>query len=916
MVKVNFNVWGKERIIESTPSTLGADSSALRFANPVGFLDIEEPYGTTADKNTYVIIHGFQNQGGNEKIDTGGNQNNQFIPETWMSERAKALREREPDANIILVDWEDGAKPPLGLNIYNEAATNTREVGEQLAQYLKARNLDPNKIELMGHSLGAHVSGFAGAKYKEMTGKELNRITGLDPAGPKFETRNTGNARTVIVQGAFPGTFTTVPVLEKEPVPPSDRLDPDDAKRVVVLHTSSFLGNKLLLGDLDFFINPNNFLQQPGIGPIVGAFGANHGYANELYTQLIKGNVFPQSDGSNFNYSRLKSPETGRIDVDTTKVLFEGSTSGTFDNGENKKILGDPFDGDSESYVQFDGRGSDGQEFNDDQEFSRAKGISTASDIPFSLGNLTYRNGLTVFGSEPEGDFPLNVTLSLTNPVPNTQTFNFPFNLTVTENTGDPVKDADILRFSDSGISQQIIKFPGSTAISGYKLELVGFSTDDGKTKLGRFNTPEQRLSDALLIGKIKPVSIFEEVAKGTISAVGEAVKGTISAVREAVKGTISAVGEAGAAAGEAAGEAVKGTISAVEQAKAAVGEVVKGTISAVEQAKAAVGEAGAAAGEAAGEAVKGTISAVEQAKAAVGDAAKGTTQTVVKLPEQIGNKIGNTLGDFNGRVANFSQGFLDGFSANVSSVLFPPPRVAQNLQASAEQNSTFQITESVMAQYPGGLLGTENNDRIIGSSVTDVVLASRGADTLEGAAGGDYLLGGKGDDRILGEDANDILNGNKGNDFVSGGVGDDLLRGGKGNDQIFGDNGEDILIGERGTDRLTGGSGSDIFILRTDTGTEETNPATADWLIDFNASEGDIIGINGGVPIDILTFTPADVNQDGIADTIIQYTETSQIFGVYTNIFGVVINTPPDIVKSSSLTIPLNDPITQIGML
>jgi Ca2+-binding RTX toxin-like protein len=815
MVNVNFNIWGKDRIIESTPSTLGADSSALRFANPVGLLDIEEPYGTTADKNTYVIIHGFQNQGGNEKIDTGGNQNNQFIPETWMSERAKALREREPDANIILVDWEDGAKPALGLNIYNEAATNTREVGDQLAQYLKARNLDPNKIELMGHSLGAHVSGFAGAKYKEIAGKELNRITGLDPAGPNFETRETGNFRTVIVQGALPNTSTTVQIPEREPAPPSDRLDPDDAKRVVVLHTSSFLGNELLLGDLDFFVNPNNFLQQPGIGPIVGAFGANHGYANELYTQLIKGNVFPQSDGSSFNYSRLKSPETGRIDVDTTKVFFEGSTSGTFGSGGNKKTLGTPASGDSESYVRFDGRESDGNEFSDDQEFSRAKGISTASDIPFSLGNLTYRNGITVGGSEPKGDFPLDVTLSLTNPVPSAQTFNFSFNLTTTVNTtGDPVKDGDILRFSDSGISQEIIKFPGSTGVSGYRLELVGFSADGGKTTLGRFNTPEQRLSDALLIGRIKPVSILEEAAEGTLEQI------------------------------------------------------------------------------------------------------EGTTEAIKELPEKIKNKIKQTVFDSTLRVAIFSRGLLDGLSANVSSVLSPPPRVAQNLKASAEQNSTFQITEAVMAEYPGGLLGTESDDKIIGSPVTDVVLAARGADTLEGAAGGDYLLGGKGDDRILGEDDNDILAGNKGNDFVSGGVADDLVRGGKGNDQIFGDDGEDILIGERGTDRLTGGSGSDIFILRTDTGTEETNPATADWLIDFNASEGDIIGINGGVPIDILTFTPTDVNQDGTPDTIIQYTETSQIFGVYTNIFGVVINTPPDIVKSSSFSIPLNDPITQIGML
>jgi Ca2+-binding RTX toxin-like protein len=775
MVNVNFNIWGKDRIIESTPSILGADASALISANPVGILlDLDEQYGTNPNNNTYVIIHGFQNQGGNQ-FSTGGNGNNQFTPEEWMSERAKALREREPNANIILVDWEDGAKPALGLNIYNEAATNTREVGEQLAQYLKARNFDPNKIELMGHSLGAHVSGFTGAKYKELTGKELNRITGLDPAGPNFETRKTGNFRTVIVQGSLPGTITAVPVLEEEPVPPSDRLDPDDAKRVVVLHTSKTLGHDDVIGDFDIFVNWNQF-SQPG----KKIFSENHGYANEIYTDLIKGTAFPQSDGKLLNLNRLNSAETGKIDVDTTKALFAGSTSGTFGSGGNKKILGTPAGGDSESYVQFDGNR-----------------LSTATDIPFNLGNLTYRNGFTAAGSTPEGNFPLDVTLSLTNPVPTAQTFNFSFNLTATENaSGDPIEDGDILRFSDAGISKERLKFQGTE----YKLQLVGFSADSGQTTLGRFNTPEQRFSYAQLIGKVLPVTTLDKAQEVT---------------------------------------------------------------------------------------------------------------------ENVKNKIGETVEDFDARIAKFNQGLLDSLSTriiDISSGIFVAPRGAKNLKLSVEQNSTFQITEAVMAQYPGGLLGTENNDRIIGSSITDVVLAARGADTLEGAAGGDYLLGGKGDDRILGEDANDILTGNQGNDFVLGGVGDDLLRGGKGNDQIFGDDGEDILIGERGTDRLTGGGGSDIFILRTDTGIEETNASTADWLIDFNASEGDIIGINGGVPIDILTFTPTDVNLDGIADTIIQYTETNEIFGVYTNIFGVVINTQPDIVKNALFTIPLNDPITQIG--
>jgi|LakMenE18May11ns_1017448.scaffolds.fasta_scaffold9953885_2 hypothetical protein len=800
MFDVNFNIWGnkdEDKIVASILTIQGSDGSI--FLNPPVSIPSNQPIRTIdTNQKTYVISHGFTN--------TGGNQGNNYAAS--LSEIAKALRSQpeNANANIIVVDWEQGAKAQ-GIRGYVIPAENTREAGNLIAQFLIKQDIDPSKTELIGHSLGGQVSGFAGAKYKELTGKEIDRITALDPAAfgvilplDSFDRRLTWKTR--FNQPALDDSAPLLQIVES--APPSGRLDPDDAKRVVVLHTSNVLGTDELIGDLDFFVNPNTFLQP---GKVI-TISDNHGYATELYTQLIKGNAFPQSDGSTFNYSRLKSPETGKIDVDTTKVLFEGSTSGTFDNGQNKKILGDPADGDSESYVQFYGRGSDGQEFSNDQEFSRAKGISTASDIPFSLGNLTYRNGLTVFGSEPEGDFPLNVTLSLTNPVPNTQTFNFPFNLTATENTGDPVKDADILRFSDSGISQQIIKFPGSTAISGYKLELVGFSTDDGKTKLGRFNTPEQRLSDALLIGKIKPVSILEEAVEGTIEGIKE-------------------------------------------------------------------------------------------------------------LPGNIKNKIGQTVNDFNGRVATFNKGLLDGLSTtftDISNVLSPPPRVAQELKASAEQNLTFQITEAVMEQYPGGILGTESNDKIIGSPATDVVLAAEGADTIEGASGGDYLLGLKGNDRILGDDGNDIINGNEGDDFILGGVDDDLVRGGKANDQIFGDDGEDILIADRGTDRLTGGGGSDIFILRTDTGIEETNAATADWLLDFNASEGDLIGINGGVPIDILTFTPTDVNQDGIADTIIQYTETNEIFGVYTNIFGVVINTQPDIVKNALFTIPLNDPIIQIG--
>ena len=38
--------------------------------------------------------------------------------------------------------------------------------------------LGADKLHVIGHSLGAHVSGFIGKKYQELTGNKLPRITG------------------------------------------------------------------------------------------------------------------------------------------------------------------------------------------------------------------------------------------------------------------------------------------------------------------------------------------------------------------------------------------------------------------------------------------------------------------------------------------------------------------------------------------------------------------------------------------------------------------------------------------------------------------------------------------------------------------------------------------------------------------
>jgi len=74
------------------------------------------------------------------------------------------------DFNIITVDWNSGK-----VN-YAQSASDTRTVGAavaQLARRLVIKNLITRKqLWCMGQSLGAHVCGNAGKKYR------FGRVTG------------------------------------------------------------------------------------------------------------------------------------------------------------------------------------------------------------------------------------------------------------------------------------------------------------------------------------------------------------------------------------------------------------------------------------------------------------------------------------------------------------------------------------------------------------------------------------------------------------------------------------------------------------------------------------------------------------------------------------------------------------------
>ncbi|XP_065364888.1 uncharacterized protein LOC135957967 [Calliphora vicina] len=157
-----------------------------------------------------IIVHGFGSA----------------CPHVWIYEMKTALMAVE-DCIVICVDWENGATFPN----YVRAATNTRLVGKQLAMLIKNlqqyKGLNLSRTHIIGFSLGAHVSGFAGA---ELPG--LARITGLDPAGPLFEAQH-----------------------------PKVRLDNTDAEFVDVIHSNGEnlilggLGSWQAMGDVDYYPN-------------------------------------------------------------------------------------------------------------------------------------------------------------------------------------------------------------------------------------------------------------------------------------------------------------------------------------------------------------------------------------------------------------------------------------------------------------------------------------------------------------------------------------------------------------------------------------------------------------------------------------------------------------------------------------
>jgi pimeloyl-ACP methyl ester carboxylesterase len=240
------------------PKIAMADTKALhtcRFLSAAGVpLTDEIPINTQVP--TFILIHGFR--------DTGDSA-------AWL-QQADAIQRRHPRANVIVVDWRltpqtkgdgetgRGRKYPFALgsfcNLYWEycdSAWISKSVGHDIAHWIKRNGILPRRTVISGHSLGAQIAAYASnaCAQPEMCGEPVHAIIAADPAGPGFENR-----------------------------PPEQRLDPTDARHVVVMHTTESLGDENAVGTSDIYLAWPEALRRNDV--------ALHSLARELVIVALK----------------------------------------------------------------------------------------------------------------------------------------------------------------------------------------------------------------------------------------------------------------------------------------------------------------------------------------------------------------------------------------------------------------------------------------------------------------------------------------------------------------------------------------------------------------------------------------------------------------------------------------------------
>ncbi|XP_021957052.1 endothelial lipase isoform X2 [Folsomia candida] len=192
--------------------------------------------------------------------------------------------------NYIVVDWSRLSRPghtdliePLVYPVVYPAIVvrNVPTVSKGISEFLQflvdSGQTEWSQVHIVGHSLGAHISGYVGDIVQDNNdGEKVGRITGLDPAGPFFDPTN------------------RYPVMQRN-------LRKTDAAWVDVYHTSMGMkGDSMVDGHVDFY--PNGGRAQPGcpqdepLAPVnpfdpFSKGSCSHEFVVDIYAATIRKNI-------------------------------------------------------------------------------------------------------------------------------------------------------------------------------------------------------------------------------------------------------------------------------------------------------------------------------------------------------------------------------------------------------------------------------------------------------------------------------------------------------------------------------------------------------------------------------------------------------------------------------------------------
>ncbi|XP_055709792.1 phospholipase A1 VesT1.02-like [Phlebotomus papatasi] len=186
---------------------------------------------------TRILIHGWNG--------SSGSTSNTVVRQAYI---------RRGSFNVFVVDWSAGA----GTINYAAARARVGPTGTVVGNFIhflvNSGGAQRSQISVIGHSLGAHVAGFAGKNHPSPN--QLHSVVGLDPAGPLFTMGN-----------------------------PGGRMDSDDASFVESIHTNAgTLGFDQPIGDATYY--PNWGESQPGCGIDVSGACA-HARSNHFFAESI-----------------------------------------------------------------------------------------------------------------------------------------------------------------------------------------------------------------------------------------------------------------------------------------------------------------------------------------------------------------------------------------------------------------------------------------------------------------------------------------------------------------------------------------------------------------------------------------------------------------------------------------------------